>query len=89
MAQKKLDPTEGTAYEAVIGLEVHVQLDTATKMFCGCRNRFGAEANSQTCPVCLGMPGSLPVINRRAVESTISAGLTCGCGYENWFLVFH
>ncbi len=79
MAQKKLDPTEGTAYEAVIGLEVHVQLATATKMFCGCRNRFGAEPNSQTCPVCLGMPGSLPVINRRAVELTISAGLACGC----------
>ncbi len=56
-----------------------MQLDTATKMFCGCRNRFGAEATSQTCPVCLGLPGSLPVINRRAVESTISAGLACGC----------
>ncbi len=79
MAQKESDPTAGTPYESVIGLEVHVQLKTATKMFCGCKNQFGAEANSQTCPVCLGLPGSLPVINRRAVEFTISAGLACGC----------
>ena len=79
MTEKKPDPAAGTAYEAVIGLEVHVQLNTATKMFCACKNQFGAEANSQTCPVCVGMPGSLPVINLHAVESTVCAGLACGC----------
>ncbi|HVC65262.1 MAG TPA: Asp-tRNA(Asn)/Glu-tRNA(Gln) amidotransferase GatCAB subunit B, partial [Candidatus Dormibacteraeota bacterium] len=55
-------------YETVIGLEVHAQLSTTTKMFCGCRATFGAAPNTQTCPVCLGLPGSLPVINRRAIE---------------------
>ena len=68
--QKKIDPTAGTPHEAVIGLEVHVQLKTKSKMFCGCENRFGAGPNSLTCPVCLGQPGSLPAINRAAVEST-------------------
>ena len=58
-----------TAYEVVIGLEVHAQLRTRTKMFCGCSTAFGAAPNSQTCPVCQGMPGTLPVINRRAVGS--------------------
>lgn len=75
---KKSDPTEGTPYEAVIGLEVHVQLKTKSKMFCGCENRFGAEPNSLTCPVCLGQPGSLPAINRAAVESAVRVGLACG-----------
>ena len=68
-----------SGYEAVIGLEVHVELNTATKMFCGCPTAFGAEPNTQTCPVCLGMPGSLPVPNERAVESTIIIGLALGC----------
>ena len=66
-------------YEIVIGLEVHAQLLTATKMFCGCRTAFGAAPNTQTCPVCQGMPGSLPVINRRAIEFGIMAALAIGC----------
>ena len=65
------------AFEVVIGLEVHVQLRTNTKMFCGCENRFGAEPNSLTCPVCLGHPGSLPVTNRQAVEYAVRVGLAC------------
>src|SRR5579864_501505 len=66
-------------YEPVIGLEVHVQLLTATKMFCRCPNRFGAEPNTLVCPVCLGLPGSLPVLNRQAVELAIRIGLALGC----------
>src|SRR6266487_2828372 len=61
-------------YEPVIGLETHVELGTRTKMFCGCTTTFGAEPNSQTCPVCLGLPGSLPVVNRTAIEYTIRIG---------------
>jgi aspartyl-tRNA(Asn)/glutamyl-tRNA(Gln) amidotransferase subunit B len=67
------------AYETVIGLEVHAQLATATKMFCGCVTGFGAAPNTQTCPVCQGMPGSLPVINRRAIEFGIKTSLALGC----------
>jgi len=70
--------SDAAKYESVIGLEVHVQLSTRTKMFCRCQNRFGAPPNSQTCPVCLGHPGTLPVINRAAVESAVRAGLACG-----------
>ena len=66
-------------YEVVIGLEVHAQLRTRTKMFCGCSTAFGAPPNTQTCPVCQGMPGSLPVINRRAVEFGIKTALAIGC----------
>ena len=58
----------GVEYEPVIGLEIHVQLKTATKMFCGCRTSFGEEPNTHTCPVCLGLPGALPVTNERAVQ---------------------
>jgi len=65
--------------EAVIGLEVHVELSTHTKMFCGCRNAFGGAPNTQVCPICLGMPGSLPVINRRAVEYLCKAGFALEC----------
>lgn len=65
-------------YESVIGLEVHAQLDTATKIFCGCTTEFGAEGNSQTCPICLGMPGVLPVLNKRAVELAIRSILATG-----------
>jgi aspartyl-tRNA(Asn)/glutamyl-tRNA(Gln) amidotransferase subunit B len=66
-------------YEAVIGLEVHAQLLTRTKIFCGCSTRFGDEPNSNVCPVCLGLPGTLPVLNRRAVEMGIRASLALNC----------
>ena len=66
-------------FEVVIGLEVHVELNTNTKMFCGCRNEFGGEPNTFVCPICLGLPGSLPAVNRKAVESSISIGLALGC----------
>jgi aspartyl-tRNA(Asn)/glutamyl-tRNA(Gln) amidotransferase subunit B len=66
-------------YEPVIGLEVHCQLLTDSKIFCGCSTRFGAPANSNVCPVCLGMPGTLPVLNRRAVEFALRAALALGC----------
>ena len=67
------------SYEPVIGLEVHVQLKTATKLFCGCSAKFGATANSQTCPVCLGLPGVLPVLNERALQWGIKVALTFDC----------
>ena len=66
------------AYETVIGLECHVELSTDTKMFCGCRNAFGSPPNSNVCPVCLGLPGSLPVPNERAIESIVRIGLALG-----------
>ena len=71
-------------YEPVIGLETHVELGTTTKMFCGCRTAFGAEPNSQVCPVCLGLPGSLPVVNRMAIEYTIRIGLALNCTIATW-----
>ena len=66
-------------YEAVIGLEIHSELKTATKIFCGCATTFGAEQNTHTCPVCLGLPGVLPTINRRVVEFAVKAGLATNC----------
>jgi aspartyl-tRNA(Asn)/glutamyl-tRNA(Gln) amidotransferase subunit B len=71
-------------YDPVMGLEVHVELSTATKMFCGCANKFGAEPNTQVCPVCLGLPGSLPVLNQEAVESAIRIGLVLNCEIVPW-----
>jgi len=71
-------------YEPVIGLETHVELGTNTKMFCGCPTGFGAEPNTQVCPVCLGLPGSLPVANRAAIEATIRIGLALNCSIASW-----
>lgn len=73
-----------TRYEPVLGMEVHVELSTATKMFCGCPTAFGAEPNTQICPVCLGLPGSLPVVNEKAVESAIRIGLALNCEIAPW-----
>jgi aspartyl-tRNA(Asn)/glutamyl-tRNA(Gln) amidotransferase subunit B len=71
-------------YEPVIGLETHVELGTTTKMFCGCPTTFGLEPNSAVCPVCLGLPGSLPVTNRAAIEYTIRIGLALNCTIASW-----
>jgi aspartyl-tRNA(Asn)/glutamyl-tRNA(Gln) amidotransferase subunit B len=71
-----------TAYEAVIGLEIHAQLRTATKIFCGCSTAFGAAPNSEVCPVCLGQPGALPVLNRQAVDYAVMAALALGCDVQ-------
>jgi aspartyl-tRNA(Asn)/glutamyl-tRNA(Gln) amidotransferase subunit B len=71
-------------YEPVIGLETHVELGTRTKMFCGCPTEFGAEPNTQVCPVCLGLPGSLPVPNKAAIEATIRIGLALNCSIASW-----
>ena len=68
-----------TAYETVIGLEVHTELDTETKLFCGCRNAFGDEPNTNICPTCLGLPGSLPVVNQQAVEFALRLGVALQC----------
>ncbi|MFE5710891.1 Asp-tRNA(Asn)/Glu-tRNA(Gln) amidotransferase subunit GatB [Streptomyces sp. NPDC056501] len=72
------------AFDPVMGLEVHVELGTKTKMFCGCSTELGAEPNSQTCPTCLGMPGSLPVVNAIGVESAIKIGLALNCEIAEW-----
>jgi aspartyl-tRNA(Asn)/glutamyl-tRNA(Gln) amidotransferase subunit B len=71
-------------FEPVIGLETHVELGTRTKMFCGCPTVFGAEPNTQICPVCLGLPGSLPVANKAAIEATIRIGLALNCTIATW-----
>ena len=73
-----------SVYEMVIGLEVHCELKTKTKIFCSCPTTFGAEPNTQTCPVCLGMPGTLPVLNEKAVEYTIKAGLATNCNIARY-----
>src|SRR5256885_1635440 len=66
-------------YETVIGLEVHVQLKTESKLFCACRTDFGAPPNSNVCPVCTGQPGVLPVLNQKAIEGIVKVGLAIGC----------
>lgn len=71
-------------YEAVIGLEVHAQMLTETKIFCGCSTKFGAEPNTQTCPVCIGMPGVLPVLNKKALEFAIKTGLSMNCSISKY-----
>ena len=73
-----------TRYEPALGLETHVELNTNTKMFCGCPNECGGEPNTHVCPVCLGLPGSLPVINGKAVESAIRIGLALNCEIAEW-----
>jgi aspartyl-tRNA(Asn)/glutamyl-tRNA(Gln) amidotransferase subunit B len=75
-ALERFDPT--------MGLEVHVELNTASKMFCGCATQFGADPNTQVCPVCLGLPGAMPVVNARAVESAVRIGLALNCEIAQW-----
>ena len=71
-------------FDPTLGLEVHVELNTDTKMFCGCPTGFGAEPNTQVCPVCLGLPGALPVANRAAIEATNRIGLALNCSIAPW-----
>ena len=71
-------------FDPALGLEVHVELNTASKMFCGCPTGFGAEPNSQVCPTCLGLPGAMPVVNRAAVEAAIRIGLALNCEIAEW-----
>src|SRR6201987_6375337 len=77
--ESAMSPELLAKYEPVIGLEVHVQLLTKTKIFCGCSTRFGDPPNSNVCPVCLGLPGTLPVLNKGAVEMAMRASLALNC----------
>ena len=71
-------------YDVIIGLEVHVQLRTNTKLFCRCRTEFGNPPNTLTCPVCLGLPGALPVMNRKAYELSVKTALALNCNIPNF-----
>ncbi|MBA3528204.1 MAG: Asp-tRNA(Asn)/Glu-tRNA(Gln) amidotransferase subunit GatB, partial [Propionibacteriaceae bacterium] len=85
MAEQVLTYEESLAsFDPVMGLEVHVELNTTSKMFCGCSTEFGAEPNTHNCPVCLGLPGSLPVVNAKAIESAIRIGLALNCSIAEW-----
>ena len=66
-------------YETIVGLEVHAELNTNTKIYCTCKNAFGGEVNSNCCPVCTGMPGTLPTLNEKVVDAAIRLGLALGC----------
>jgi aspartyl-tRNA(Asn)/glutamyl-tRNA(Gln) amidotransferase subunit B len=71
-------------FDPALGLEVHVELNTASKMFCGCPTAFGAEPNTQVCPTCLGLPGAMPVVNGKAVEAAVRIGLALNCDIAEW-----
>ena len=79
MSSSLASPEQIAKYEVVIGLETHVQLATKTKIFCGCPTSFGAPPNTNVCPVCLGLPGALPVLSRQAVELAIKAAFALNC----------
>ena len=72
------------SWDIVIGLEIHAELSTRSKIFCGCATTFGAEPNTQCCPGCLGMPGTLPVLNERVLEYAVKAGLALGCEIQRY-----